>query len=128
LLEVDVPEMREKRITNLMEDVRVTLREEKVNIAGLQREAGGVVVTVAEGAQYDAAFNALRTKSQQGVGPTGQPDRVAAKLGGGRIRFPFTDAALASMGATAVDQSIEVVRRRLDSSGTKEIAITRQGA
>ncbi|MFS0709695.1 protein translocase subunit SecD [Brevundimonas phoenicis] len=128
LLEVDVPEMREKRLTNLMEDVRVTLREEQINIASMQREAGGVVVTVAEGASYDAAFNALRTMAQQGAGATGQPDRVATKLGGGRIRYAFTDVALNSMGATAVDQSIEVVRRRLDSSGTKEISITRQGA
>jgi protein-export membrane protein SecD len=32
-----------------------------------------------------------------------------------------------AMAADAVTQSIEVVRRRLDSSGTKEIAITRQG-
>src|SRR5690606_14726883 len=128
LLEVDVPEMREKRVSNLMEDVRVSLREDQVNIVGMQREPGGVVVTVAEGAAYDTAFNTLRTMAQQGMGATGQPDRVATKLGGGRIRYAFTEAALNSMGATAVDQSIEVVRRRLDSSGTKEIAITRQGA
>ena len=128
LLEVDVPEMREKRISNLMEDVRVSLREDQVNIMGMQREPGGVVVTVAEGAAYDTAFNTLRTMAQQGMGATGQPDRVATKLGGGRIRYAFTEAALNGMGATAVDQSIEVVRRRLDSSGTKEIAITRQGA
>ncbi|MGQ3308699.1 MAG: preprotein translocase subunit SecD, partial [Brevundimonas sp.] len=35
---------------------------------------------------------------------------------------------MAAMPAEAVTQSIEVVRRRLDSSGTKEISISRQGA
>ena len=127
LLEVDVPAMREKRITNLVEDVRTTLAEQKIPIGGLQREAGGVVVTIGQGAQYDAALTALRTLSQTGA-PQGQSDRAVTRLSDNRIRFAFTDAALGAMGATAVDQSIEVVRRRIDSTGTKEISITRQGA
>lgn len=127
LLEVDVPAMREKRVTNLVEDVRTTLAEQKIPIGSLQREAGGVVVTVGEGAQYDAALTALRNLAMTGA-PQGQSDRVVTRLSDNRIRFAFTDAALAAMGATAVDQSIEVVRRRIDSTGTKEISITRQGA
>ncbi|MEN5168866.1 protein translocase subunit SecD [Brevundimonas pondensis] len=128
LLEVDVPEMRNKRVTNLMEDVRVALREQKVNIGAMQREAGGVVVTIADPGQFDVALTELRTLAQTGVAANGQPDRTATRLSGNRIRFAYTDAAISGMGATAVDQSIEVVRRRLDSSGTKEISITRQGA
>jgi hypothetical protein len=42
LLEVDVPAMREKRVTNLIEDVRVTLNGEGIATNGLQRAAGGV--------------------------------------------------------------------------------------
>lgn len=128
LLEVDVPEMRNKRVTNLMEDVRVALREQRVNIGAMQREAGGVVVTIADPGQFDVALTELRKLAQTGVAANGQPDRSASRLSGNRIRFAYTDAAINGMGATAVDQSIEVVRRRLDSSGTKEIAITRQGA
>ena len=60
LLEVDVPAMREKRVTNLIEDVRVTLNGAGVATNGFQREAGGVVVTLANPAQGDAAFKALR--------------------------------------------------------------------
>ena len=86
-----------------------------------------MVVTVGEGAQYDAALTALRNLAMTGA-PQGQSDRVVTRLSDNRIRFAFTDAALAAMGATAVDQSIEVVRRRIDSTGTKEISITRQGA
>ena len=44
LLEVDVPAMREKRVTNLIEDVRVTLNGEGIATNGLQREAGQVHV------------------------------------------------------------------------------------
>ena len=128
LLEVDVPEMRNKRVTNLMEDVRVALREQQVNIGAMQRETGGVVVTITDPGQFDTALTELRKLAQTGIAANGQPDRTVSRLSGNRIRFAYTDAAVNGMGATAVDQSIEVVRRRLDSSGTKEIAITRQGA
>lgn len=127
LLEVDVPAMQQARINNLVEDVRVTLNEAQVRINGLQRESNGVVISLAEGAQMDAGLRALRD-SVRGVGPTGQAERQVTRLGGDRIRFAYTDAAMAAMGPTAVDQSIEVVRRRIDSLGTREPSITRQGA
>ncbi|WP_292053794.1 MULTISPECIES: protein translocase subunit SecD [unclassified Brevundimonas] len=128
LLEVDVPAMREKRVSNLMEDVRVALNAQQISIGSLQREQGSVVVTLSNPAQNQAAFNALRELANTGIGASGVSDRAVTRLSGNRIRYGFTDTALANMGATAVDQSIEVVRRRLDSTGTKEISITRQGA
>jgi preprotein translocase subunit SecD len=127
LLEVDVPAMRAKRVDNMVEDVRVTLREDNINTNALQREAAGVVVTLANPAQQNAAYEALRQlaggPNQQGV-----QERTATRVGSDRIRYAFTDSALNSMAATAVDQSIEVVRRRIDSLGTREPSITRQGA
>lgn len=127
LLEVDVPAMRTKRVANLVEDVRVSLREAGVATGGLQREAGGVVVSLANPAQADLALETLRTLVGA-PGPSGVADRAVTRLPNNRIRYAFTDAALNSMGATAVDQSIEVVRRRIDSLGTREPSITRQGA
>ena len=127
LLEVDVPAMREKRVTNLIEDVRVTLNGEGIATNGLQREAGGVVVALADPAKQTAAFEALR-RLAGAPGPSGQVERTASRVGSDRVRFAYTDAALAGMGSTAVDQSIEVVRRRIDSLGTREPSITRQGA
>ena len=127
LLEVDVPAMREKKVTNLIEDVRTTLREARVSSNNLQREAAGVVVTVSDAGQYDTAFDALRTLAGA-PGANGVAERQVQRLSDNRIRFGFTDAVMNSMSATAVDQSIEVVRRRVDKTGTKEISITRQGA
>mgnify|MGYP001470692330 FL=1 len=127
LLEVDVPAMRQARVNNLIEDVRVSLNEEGIATNGFQREEGGVVVTLSNPAQQDAAFQALRQLAGA-PGPSGQVERAATRLGSERIRFAYTDAALNGMGSTAVDQSIEVVRRRIDSLGTREPSITRQGA
>lgn len=126
LLEVDVPAMREKRLTNLAEDARTVLGEAGVAANGIIRQGDGVTVTLADPSQMDAALAAMRALASPG--PTGAVDRTVQRQGADRIRYAFTEQTIASMGADAVSQSIEVVRRRLDSTGTKEISITRQGA
>ncbi|AQR62257.1 protein-export membrane protein SecD [Brevundimonas sp. LM2] len=127
LLEVDVEAMRTKRVDNLIEDVRVALREAAIPTNQITREAGGAVITLADPARSEAAYEALRTLVGA-AGPNGAPERVATRLPDGRVRLAFTQQTLDAMGPTAVDQSIEVVRRRIDSLGTREPSITRQGA
>lgn len=126
LLEVDVDAMREKRITNLSEDARQTLSEAQVAVAGIARDGNGVVVTLTNPTQMDPAITAMRTLLGSGVAMGS--DRTVAREGDNRIRYAFTEAAMEAMGPTAVDQSIEVVRRRIDSLGTREPSITRQGS
>ncbi|NBB50903.1 protein translocase subunit SecD [Rhizobium sp. CRIBSB] len=126
LLEVDVEAMRAKRAANMVEDARMTMSEARIAVNGLQRETNGVVVTVADAGQYEAALKAMQALARPDA--QGRTDRQVSRMSGNRIRLAFTDQAVRSMGATAVDQSIEVVRRRIDSLGTREPSITRQGA
>ncbi len=126
LLEVDVEAMRAKLASNMAEDARLVLSEARININGLQRETNGVVVTIADAGQYQAAVTAMQTLARPDA--QGRVDRQVDRLSGNRIRLAFTDQAVRSMGSRAVDQSIEVVRRRIDSLGTREPSITRQGA
>jgi preprotein translocase subunit SecD len=126
LLQVDVAAMRDKRVSNLSEDARQTLSEARIAVTGIVRDGNGVVVTLNNPAQMDPAVTAMRTLL--GGGMTVGADRTVTRQGDNRIRYAFTDAAMTAMGPTAVDQSIEVVRRRIDSLGTREPSITRQGA
>jgi protein-export membrane protein SecD len=126
LLEVDVPAMREKRLSNMVEDTRMVLEEANVAVAGVVRNDQGLVATISNPAQMDAALAAMRTLISGNA--SGVADRSVTRQGNDRIVYAYTDAAMNSMASDAVSQSIEVVRRRLDSSGTKEISITRQGA
>jgi preprotein translocase subunit SecD/SecD/SecF fusion protein len=126
LLEVDVPAMREKRLTNLGEDARTVLAEARVGVLSIAREPAGVVVTLADPTQMDLALQSMRALTQANA--SGGVDRSVQRQGSDRIRYAFTDAAMTSMSADAVTQSIEVVRRRIDSLGTREPSITRQGA
>lgn len=126
LLEVDVPAMQAKRVSNLAEDARTVLQEASIAVNNISRDATGVTVNLADPAQMQAAEQAMRalvTRDAQG-----QADRAVTRQGASQLRYAFTQTALGSMGATAVDQSIEVVRRRIDSLGTREPSITRQGA
>ncbi|WP_374599044.1 protein translocase subunit SecD [Brevundimonas sp.] len=126
LLEVDVPAMREKRLSNMVEDTRMVLEEANVAVTGVVRNDQGLVATISNPAQMDAALAAMRTLISGNA--SGVADRTVQRQGNDRIVYAYTDAAMSSMASDAVSQSIEVVRRRLDSSGTKEISITRQGA
>ena len=126
LLQVDVDAMREKRISNLNEDARQTLSEAQIAVAGIARDGNGVVVTLSNPAQMEPALTAMR--GLLGGGMAVAVDRTVVRQGDNAIRYAFTDAAVTAMAPTAVEQSIEVVRRRIDSLGTREPSITRQGA
>ena len=126
LLQVDVAAMREKRVSNLSEDARQTLSEARIAVAGIVRDGNGVVITLRNPVQMEPAVTAMR--NLLGSGMAMASDRTVTRQGDNRIRYAFTDAAMTAMGPTAVDQSIEVVRRRIDSLGTREPSITRQGA
>ena len=126
LLGVDVPAMREKRLSGLGEDARAVLDTVGVSPSNIARDGNGVVITLADPAQMEPAERAMRDLVRPGAG--GIPDRSLQRLGDDRLRYAYTDQAVASMASDAVSQSIEVVRRRLDNTGTKEISITRQGS
>lgn len=124
LLEVDVQAMREKRVTNLVEDARTTLANIGITPNNISIAENGVIIELADPAQQAPAMDAMRQLLPQGQAA----DRTVSADGNQRIRYGFTDQALRSLGSTAVEQSIEVVRRRIDPNGNREISISRQGA
>jgi len=127
LLEVDVPAMRAKRITNMAEDARVALREVQIIPSAVRPDQTGVTVTLSNPAQMQPALDAIRAVALPNQA-TGVADRQVTRQGDTAIRLAFTDQALRNMASDAVTQSIEVVRRRVDSLGTREPTITRQGS
>ncbi len=125
MLEVDVAALKAERINNLMEEARVTLNDQKIPILNFAAEGNGALLTV-DPANTDAARTALEPMARGGQGAAS--GITVTRAGEGRVRVAYTDAELNAMASTAVGQAIEVIRRRLDSSGTKEINPIRQGA
>ena len=128
LLEVDTDALRAERLTNMVEDVRTTLREEQITFADLGQVDGGVNVRIVDPGQVDQAARLLRNTigtALQGVGG-GRDTNV--QVSGQTLRLTFVAEALEAEAKRAVDQSIEIIRRRIDELGTREPTIQRQGS
>jgi preprotein translocase subunit SecD len=125
LLEVDTDALRAERLTNLVEDVRNTLRDQGIAYSGLGQSGDGVSVHIVDPGQGNKAYQALAKLSQPLTG--GGRDLNVTNQAGGVIRLDLSSQAMTAESAKAVEQSIEKIRRRVDALGTKEPSITSQG-
>lgn len=128
LLEVDTNALMNERLTNMVEDVRTNLTKEQIAFTDLGIVNGAISVRISDPKQISNAQNVLRrvlgtplagAAGGQEVTIGAQPDQ--------RLRIAFVPEAFQAEAAKAVEQSIEIVRRRIDQLGTKEPDITRQG-
>jgi preprotein translocase subunit SecD len=128
LLEVDTAALRRERLTNLVEDVRQNLRNEQIAFTDLGVIDGAVQVRITDPGQVDAAQKALRNSvgAPLAGSATGR-DVSVGTAADQRLRLSFAPEAMQAESARAVDQSIEIIRRRVDELGTREPSITRQG-
>ena len=129
LYEVDTDALRAERLSNMVEDVRTTLRNEQIEFGELGEQGGIVRVRVTDPSKVDAAVSLLR-RSIGGplAGAIGGRDTTVSNRGDGRLELAFVPEAAKADAAKAVEQSIETIRRRIDALGTKEPTITRQGS
>jgi len=128
LLEVDTAALARERTTDLIEDVRRELRDARIAYTGLGQANGAVSVRIVDPAQVAAAQRVLGALSQPlPDNPAVQTLRVQTAPDQ-RVRLAYTPESVENDGRRAVDQSIEIIRRRIDELGTQEPSITRQGA
>jgi preprotein translocase subunit SecD len=128
LYEVDVQALRAEKLTNLSEDTRTALSKAGIAFTGLGVVNGEVNVRITDPAQVELAAKTLRQEVGAPLaGAAGGREAVVSVLPDQRIRVAFVGAAMEAQANKAVDQSIEVIRRRIDELGTKEPDIRKQG-
>jgi preprotein translocase subunit SecD len=131
LLEVDSNAVRKEKTEVLRDDVRRVLREARIGYSGLTARGDTVEVRIREGFDVQQALAKLRELSQplSGIlGGGGQRTVDIANEGGGLIRLRVSDAAMNERIRQSVDQSIQIIERRVNELGTVEPSIQRQGA
>jgi preprotein translocase subunit SecD len=133
LLEVDVPDLVRTQANTLRDDVRRMLRETRVTPqGGIQLTPRGVQIRVPEQADRARLMPRLRELSQPIsnaiLGQTGNVDLQITEAPDGLIQMAYTDPGVNERVRRAIDQAIEVLRRRVDALGTTEPNIQRQGA
>ncbi len=124
LLEVGIGTVVEERMEAVADDVRRLLRPEGVKYRGLAARGDRVTFTLVEPGQAGQALEILRQLNDDVV----TPDFEIAEGSGGRIEIALTESAATELQNAAVQQSLEIVRRRIDEVGTREPTIQRQGA
>jgi preprotein translocase subunit SecD len=123
LLEVDLGAVIEERLEALVDDVRSTLRAERIGYRGLGVRGGAVTFTLTDPASAPRALEVLEQLDQGNL----SRELVFEQVGDGRIEIQLSEEAADELRESAVTQSLEIVRRRIDEVGTREPTIQRQG-
>ncbi|CAN2532492.1 MAG TPA: protein translocase subunit SecD [Methylosinus sp.] len=130
MLEVDKASVLHTQVTNLRDDVRRILREEKVAITGgIGAQARGVQLRIPDAADRAKVLPKFRNliHSFAGAKIGGSAPLEVRDSGDGLVQIVVTDSGVTDKVRHAVDQSIEVIRRRVDALGTREPSIQREG-
>ena len=131
LLEVDSNAVRKEKLEAMRDDVRRVLRDARVGYTGLVVRGNSVEVRVREGSNFDQALEKLRELSQPiggilGAG-SGQRSLDITTEGGSLVRLTLTEPAITERIRQSVEQSIQIIERRVNELGTVEPLIQRQG-
>jgi preprotein translocase subunit SecD len=128
LYSVDTVALRSERLTNMAEDVRTTFRDKQIAFTDLAVTNGEIGLRITDAAQVNAAVGELRKTIGAALpGTPGGRDVTVTSSGDQRIRIAFVPEAFEAEANKAVEQNIEVIRRRIDQLGTKEPDISRRG-
>jgi len=118
MLEVGLDEAVKDQADNIRQALPAELRTRKIQYSNLRRAPNGYTVTLRNPADADEAHRAIRKID---------PDVNITDGDGGTITVAFTDNRLKQIRDRTIEQSIEIVRRRVDETGTREPVIARQG-
>jgi preprotein translocase subunit SecD len=117
LLEVDSKTVIREYLESLVDSMRIELRQARIRYQGLGIEGDTAKVTIKDPAKTEQARQLLRVLDTD----------TQTETDGNRITLILTEKTIRNRKVAAVQQSIEIVRRRVDETGTREPTIQRQG-
>lgn len=130
LLEVDSNAVRKEKLEGLRDDVRRVLRDVRAGYTGLVVRGNSVEVRIRDNSNLDQALIKLRELSLPLGGilsSTGQRSLDITTEPGNLVRLTLTDPAILERVRQSVEQSIQIIERRVNELGTVEPLIQRQG-
>ncbi len=130
LLEVDTAAVRKEQSQALLDDVRRVLREARIGYTGLAVRGNSVEVRLRQASDAAQAMPKLNELSRplSGILATAGQRSLDVTQNGELIRLTPTEPAIVERVRQAVEQSIQIIERRVNELGTVEPLIQRQGA
>ena len=130
MLEASPDEIAAQRLQTLEEEVRAELHRDdnggRIETGDLSLTGNRLSFMLRNPADVDKAVERMRNMTRPSGG--GARDYDVAVVDGTRITIAPTDAGIRTALNTAMDQAVEIVRRRIDALGTREPTIIRQGS
>ncbi len=117
LLQVDTSVVIQERLEAIVETARRELRDAGIGYVGLGVQSDAAAFNIREAADLERARQLAR----------GFEEGAEVSADGVRVAVRLTEEAITELTRNAVQQSIEIVRRRVDETGTREPLIQRQG-
>jgi preprotein translocase subunit SecD len=129
LLEADVNDVRKQQIDQMEDAVRTATRraDPKIDIGDISTADGQLEFMVNDPKQLDKAVELARSQTN-GVGTLGQRDWNVTVKDGTKIAMVPTEAGTVARISESLDTARNVVAKRIDPDGTKEVTVIRQGA
>ncbi|MBX2805965.1 MAG: protein translocase subunit SecD, partial [Hyphomicrobiales bacterium] len=130
LLQMNTNELVEDWLESTADDVRNTLRTERIGYNGLRQANGEVRVTIRDAADYERALEKLEGLAQpisNDLLGTTATDIEVERADGNSVVVKPSEFALNERLSAAIGSAIETIRRRVDALGTTEPTIQRQG-
>jgi preprotein translocase subunit SecD len=120
LLQVDADAYMRDHLVNTRDGLRKELRDAKIGYSELRATKNEVLLTPRAETLGKANINTVIRKAD--------PDLSVDEQEKGRLRLYYNERVMKEMQSRLLQQSIEIVTRRIDESGTKEPIIQRQGS
>ena len=129
LLEVDTDEIVKERIEVVSSDLRKLFKKEDQKISGLKINNNSLRFNSSStNVELINKIKDISISSSQNLLQTGAVSNLIVEINGDLIQLTFSDEYIAQLTLNAVNQSLEIVRRRIDELGTREPTIQKQGS
>jgi preprotein translocase subunit SecD len=125
LYEVDFAAALRERLNNVIDATRTALARGRIGYTGLNIEGDHVTLQLRD---FDQLKRDGRLAEVTKLFQDADPEIAPTISDTGQVSLRYGDVALQARQKAAVDQSIEIIRRRVDETGTKEPTIQREGA
>lgn len=131
LFEAQIEVAVKDKMQDVLDEVRKGLRKEKITYAGLSATKDAVKVQITEPSEIEKARTFLKTLSRPvagGVAGVTSNEFDVSVDSAGNASLTITPAGIEQIRSNAMAQSQEILRKRIDPDGTREMTIQPQGA
>lgn len=134
LLEVNTKAVVDEELNALVDAVRNALRKERIFYTGLGVKGSKVVFQLRDPAETERVRGLMRELSSGSgggfsslIGGASTPNLAVQANEKGEISLALSEQAMRDRRTRAIEQSLEIIRRRIDETGVREPTIQSEG-